>query len=66
MSQDALQSFFALEPDERLQQYFYRIGKNSGDGQVMIDATHLKAHRTAASLPKKGLFPAASDAQRTG
>ena len=25
--------------------------------QVMIDATHLKAHRTAASLQKKGLFP---------
>jgi transposase len=27
---------------------------------VMIDATYLKAHRTAASLRKKGLFPAAS------
>ena len=25
--------------------------------QVMIDATHLKAHRTAASLLKKGMFP---------
>ena len=25
--------------------------------QVMIDATHLKAHRTAASLLKKGIFP---------
>jgi transposase len=25
---------------------------------VMIDATHLKAHRTAASLLKKGLLPA--------
>ena len=24
--------------------------------QLMIDATHLKAHRTAASLLKKGLF----------
>jgi putative transposase len=24
---------------------------------LMIDATHLKAHRTAASLLKKGLFP---------
>jgi hypothetical protein len=23
----------------------------------MIDATHLKAHRTAASLLKKGMFP---------
>ena len=33
-------------------------------GTVMIDATHLKAHRTAASLLKKGLFPAASDAPR--
>lgn len=28
--------------------------------RIMIDATHLKAHRTAASLLKKGLFPAAS------
>ena len=27
---------------------------------VMIDATHLKAHRTAASLLKKGAFPAVS------
>ena len=25
--------------------------------QLMIDATHLKAHRTAASLLKKGLIP---------
>ena len=33
---------------------------------VMIDATHLKAHRTAASLLKKGLFPAVSDAPRAG
>ena len=31
---------------------------------VMIDATHLKAHRTAASLLKKGLFPAAVGAPR--
>lgn len=29
--------------------------------RVMIDATHLKAHRTAASLLKKGLLRAASD-----
>ncbi len=34
------------------------------DGREMIDATHLKAHRTAASLLKKGLFPAALDAQK--
>ena len=31
-----------------------------GDGTLMIDATHLKAHRTAASLFKKGLYPALS------
>jgi transposase len=34
--------------------------------QLMIDATHLKAHRTAASLLKKGLFPAVSGAPRAG
>ena len=34
------------------------------DGRLMIDATHLKAHRTAASLLKKRLFPAVSDAQK--
>jgi putative transposase len=34
--------------------------------QLMIDATHLKAHRTAASLLKKGLFPAVSDARKAG
>ena len=32
--------------------------------RIMIDATHLKAHRTAASLLKKGMFPAASGARR--
>lgn len=31
---------------------------------LMIDATHLKARRTAASLLKKGMFPAASDARK--
>ena len=33
---------------------------------LMIDATHLKAHRTACSLLKKGMFPAVSAAQRAG
>jgi len=32
--------------------------------RIMIDATHLKAHRTAASLLKKGRFPAASGAPK--
>ena len=43
---------------------FLELAKTAGNDEVvMIDATHLKAHRTAASLRKKGLFPAASDAQ---
>lgn len=37
--------------------------KGGKPDQLMIDATHLKAHRTAASLLKKGLFPDVSDAQ---
>lgn len=32
--------------------------------QLMIDETHLKAHRTAASLLKKGLFPVLSGGQK--
>jgi putative transposase len=39
-------------------------GGSEATGTVMIDATHLKAHRTAASLRKKGLFPAVSGAPR--
>jgi len=31
---------------------------------LMIDATHLKAHRTACSLLKKGMFPGVSGEQR--
>jgi transposase len=34
--------------------------------RLMIDATHLKAHRTAASLLKKGLYPDVSDAAAAG
>ena len=34
--------------------------------RLMIDSTHLKAHRTAASLLKKGLFPVASAEPRGG
>ena len=34
--------------------------------RVMIDSTHLKAHRTAASLLEKGHFPAVSGAPRAG
>ena len=35
--------------------------KGGRSDQLMIDATHLKAHRTAASPLKKGMFPAVSD-----
>jgi transposase len=34
--------------------------------RLMIDATHLKAHRTAASLLKKGLFPAVLVGRKAG
>ena len=34
--------------------------------RIMFDSTHLKAHRTAASLPKKGLFPAVSAGRKAG
>ncbi|WP_260581104.1 IS5 family transposase [Sphingopyxis sp. PET50] len=37
-----------------------------GDGVLMIDATHLKAHRTAASLLKKGLLPRCIGRSRGG
>lgn len=33
---------------------------------LQIDATHLKAHRTAASLLKKGMFPAVLVGRKAG
>ena len=39
-------------------------GQAGAPDRLMIDSTHLKAHRTAASLLKKGLFPAVSGAPR--
>ena len=32
----------------------------------MVDATHLKTHRSGASLLKKGLFPVVSGARKVG
>lgn len=40
--------------------------KGGKPDQLMIDATHLKAHRTAASLLKKGLYPDVSGAPKAG
>ena len=39
-------------------------GEEEVPERLMIDATHLKAHRTAASLLKKGMFPAALVGQK--
>jgi putative transposase len=39
-------------------------GEHATPDRLMIDATHLKAHRTAASLLKKGLYPAISVARK--
>jgi transposase len=38
------------------------VAQGGGTDKLMIDATHLKAHRTAASLLKKGLYPDVSGA----
>ena len=44
---------------------FAELARTAGKpARLMIDATHLKAHRTAASLLKKGLFPDASGARK--
>ena len=46
---------------------FLELAKGGGEtAELMIDATHLKAHRTAASLLTKGLFPGISDAPKAG
>jgi putative transposase len=46
---------------------FAELARKAGrPGRLMIDATHLKAHRTAASLLKKGLFPDVSVARKVG
>ena len=39
-------------------------GQAKKPDRLIIDATHLKAHRTAASLFKKGMFPAVSGARK--
>ena len=64
-AQDDLQPVHPLEPAWRVQQIFAELARKGGKpDQLMIDATHLKAHRTAASLLKKGLFPDVSDAPK--
>ena len=44
---------------------FAELAGEAGEpDRIMIDATHLKAHRTAASLLKGGLFPDVSGAKK--
>jgi putative transposase len=44
---------------------FSELARKAGKpSRLMIDATHLKAHRTAASLLKKGLFPDVSGVRK--
>ncbi len=45
---------------------FSELGSEHFPKQLMIDATHLKAHRTASSLQKKGMRHAASGARKAG
>jgi transposase len=45
---------------------FRELSSQDVPEQLQIDATHLKAHRTASSLLKKGMFPAISGAQKVG
>jgi putative transposase len=46
---------------------FANLAAESGPpDRVMIDSTHLKAHRTAASLLKRGIHPVSSAARKAG
>jgi len=40
------------------------VAEGGSPDTLMIDATHLKAHRTASSLLKKGMFPGVLGAQK--
>lgn len=42
------------------------VAEGGPPDRLMIDATHLKAHRTASSLLKGGMFPALLAAQKAG
>jgi len=56
--QDALQSLRVLELLGVFDRIFTALAREGAKTEpIMIDATHLKAHRTAASLAQKGGFP---------
>ena len=63
--QDNLQSVRTLEPSWRVQQDFAELARKAGKPRrLMIDATHLKAHRHQPPALKKGLFPDVSGAPK--
>jgi transposase len=66
-AQDNLQRFIRWSRLGVFNRIFAELvaGSDTSD-RLMIDATHLKAHRTAASLLKRGLYRALSDAVATG
>lgn len=45
---------------------FKELSSQDMPEQLQIDATHLKAHRTASSLLKKGMFPVTLAARKAG
>ena len=64
-TQDALQSVCPLEPGRDLEQDFRELSRYAGARDcLMIETTHLKAHRTAASLYQTGQSPAVLAARK--
>lgn len=61
-AQDALRSVCASEPAVGVFDcIFVALAGQAGEPDaIMIDSTHLKARRTAASMLKKGMFPVVS------
>ncbi|WP_422921248.1 transposase [Rhizosaccharibacter radicis] len=54
-ARDALQPRHPVEPPRRVRAHLCGLGRQPGMPEhLMIDSTHLKAHRTAASLLQKG------------
>ena len=46
---------------------FSSLAARAGEPDIVrVDATHLKAHRTACSLAKRGMFPATLGQQKAG
>jgi putative transposase len=54
-----------MEPDGFFDHIFSHLATEGGVPDILIiDATHLKAHCTAASLLKKEMYPAVSGVQK--